>query len=132
MRIQSSHDFSARGLDAYWTCPEAIRSLIVLESGRIPRRIWEPAAGTGAIVMPLRDAGHIVTASDIFDYGFAGCIITRLSRHGPAARCRGRRDQPAISTARGVPSQSAVRSRLCRVSDAHELHHGGLLAACRS
>ena len=75
MRIQSSHDFGARRLDAYWTCLEAILSLIALEDGRIPRRVWEIAAGTGAIVMPLREAGHIVTASDIFDYGLPGCLI---------------------------------------------------------
>jgi len=75
MRIQSSHDFGARGLDAYWTCLEAILSLIALEDGRIPRRVWEIAAGAGAIVHPLREAGHIVTASDIFDYGLPGCLI---------------------------------------------------------
>jgi hypothetical protein len=75
MRIQSSHNFGARGLDAYWTCIEAVLSLPVLEAGRIPRRILEPAAGTGAIVMPLRDAGHIVTASDVYDYGLPGCLI---------------------------------------------------------
>ena len=75
MRIQSTHNFGARGLDAYWTCLEAILSLIILENGRIPRQVLEPAAGTGAIVMPLRDAGHIVIASDIFDYGLPGCLI---------------------------------------------------------
>jgi hypothetical protein len=31
MRIQSTHDFNERGLDAYFTCPEAIESLILLE-----------------------------------------------------------------------------------------------------
>jgi hypothetical protein len=75
MRIQSSHDFGARGFDAYWTCNEAIRSLIALEDGRIPRQIWEPAAGTGAIVTPLCEEGYAVTASDIFDYGLPGCLI---------------------------------------------------------
>src|SRR5262249_54656509 len=33
-------------------------------------RIWEPAAGRGAIVDILRDRGHEVITSDIADYGF--------------------------------------------------------------
>jgi hypothetical protein len=37
---------------------------------QIPQRIWEPAAGRGAIVRVLRDAGHTVIASDLIDYGF--------------------------------------------------------------
>ena len=63
MRIQSTRDFSERGLDAYFTCPEAIESLILLEGDRLPQRIWEPAAGDGAIVKPLRARGRIVHAS---------------------------------------------------------------------
>jgi len=34
MRIQSTHNFGTRGLDAYWTCREAIASLILLEGDR--------------------------------------------------------------------------------------------------
>jgi hypothetical protein len=75
MRIQSSHDFNERGLDAYFTCPPAIEALIRLEGSRLPRRIWEPAAGDGAIVLPLRASGRIVLASDIHDYGLPGCRI---------------------------------------------------------
>jgi hypothetical protein len=51
----------------YPTPPEATRSLLALE--RLPQWIWEPAAGDGAIVRVLRDAGHQVVASDIADYG---------------------------------------------------------------
>ena len=44
--------------------------------GRSPAgRIWEPAAGDGAIVKELRRAGYSVTASDISDYGLPGCMI---------------------------------------------------------
>lgn len=75
MRIQSTADFSKRGLDAYFTCCEAIQSLILLEGDRLPRRIWEPAAGGGAIVIPLRASGRFVFASDIFDYGLSGCAL---------------------------------------------------------
>jgi hypothetical protein len=71
-----------------------VRALLRVE--QIPRRVWEPAAGRGAIVNELRSAGHEVIASDIADYGdpthFAGrdfllerkmpsgcsCILTNL------------------------------------------------------
>ena len=48
--IQRSHSLEERGLDPYFTCPEAIKSLILLEGDRIPQRLWEPCAGSGAIV----------------------------------------------------------------------------------
>jgi hypothetical protein len=35
----------------------------------LPHRIWEPAAGAGAIVQVLRAAGHHVHASDVHDWG---------------------------------------------------------------
>jgi hypothetical protein len=75
IRIQSTHDFSERGLDAYITCAEKIEALILLEGDRIPQRIWEPAAGNGAIVLPLQATGRNVLASDIHDYGLSGCRI---------------------------------------------------------
>lgn len=73
MRIQSSHDHDARGLDAYFSPPEAVWSLLAIEAAHLPRSIWEPAAGDGAIVKPLEAAGYRVTASDLADYGLAGC-----------------------------------------------------------
>jgi hypothetical protein len=51
----------------YETPPVAVRALLRVE--QLPRRIWEPAAGRGAIVNALRAAGHEVLASDIADYG---------------------------------------------------------------
>jgi len=69
MLIQSSHNFTARGLDAYWTCYEAIASLLILEGDHIPQRIAEPACGAGNIVFPLQQSGRFVVASDIHDYG---------------------------------------------------------------
>jgi len=73
MRLQSSHDHAARGLDAYFSPPEAVHSLLGIESKHLPRHILEPAAGDGAIVKPLRAAGYTVTASDITDYGLEDC-----------------------------------------------------------
>jgi hypothetical protein len=57
-----------RGRDCYETPTVANETLPRFE--QIPHCIWEPAAGRGAIVRPLRDAGHAVIASDIADYGF--------------------------------------------------------------
>jgi hypothetical protein len=73
LRVQSSHDYSARGLDAYFTCPEAVRSLVHIEAQHIPRRIWEPAAGNGAISRILQEAGREVVSTDLADYGWEGC-----------------------------------------------------------
>jgi len=61
------HSFAERGLDCYGTPPVAVEALLRVET--LPRRIWEPAAGRGAIVNVLRATGHEVIASDIADYG---------------------------------------------------------------
>src|SRR5215467_1207420 len=75
IRIQTSHAHDERGLDAYFTCTEAVQAFLRLEGDHLPSCIWEPAAGDGAIVKPLRKAGRIVFASDIADYGLGGCEI---------------------------------------------------------
>jgi hypothetical protein len=62
------HTLAERGLDLYETPPTAVQALQHRE--QIPRCVWEPAAGRGAIVQVLREAGHAVIASDIIDYGF--------------------------------------------------------------
>ena len=62
------HPHSKRGQDLYETPDVAVRALLQVE--KLPHCIWEPAAGRGAIVRVLRDAGHAVIASDIEDYGF--------------------------------------------------------------
>jgi hypothetical protein len=62
------HPLVDRGLDLYETPPVAVEALLKVEA--LPYKIWEPAAGRGAIVRVLRDAGHQVTASDILHYDF--------------------------------------------------------------
>ena len=59
--------------DLYETPPEATRALLKAE--RLPSHIWEPAAGRGAIVNVLRDAGHMVYASDLNDYGIPAQVV---------------------------------------------------------
>jgi len=73
MRIQSKHSDADRGLDAYFSPNEAVVSLLNIEKKYLPKLIWEPAAGDGAIVKPFREAGYQVIASDIADYGLDDC-----------------------------------------------------------
>ena len=56
-----------RGNDLYET--PAVASLALLRVEPLPHRLWEPAAGRGAIVDVLRAAGHEVIGSDLVDYG---------------------------------------------------------------
>lgn len=63
------HPFSARGDDCYSTPACAVEELLRVE--RLPQIIWEPAAGRGAIVAVLRNAGYTVITSDIVAYDFA-------------------------------------------------------------
>jgi hypothetical protein len=86
MRLQSSHSRADRRLDAYFTPPVATRALVAVERASIPRRIWEPAAGDGAIVKVLLERGYRVIASDIADYGCPDVepgidYLTALGRH---------------------------------------------------
>jgi hypothetical protein len=55
-------------MDLYETPAVAVEALLRVE--RIPHRLWELAAGRGAIVRVLRAHGHAVIASDLIDYGF--------------------------------------------------------------
>jgi hypothetical protein len=71
------HPHAERGLDLYETPAVAVEALLRVE--KIPRRIWEPAAGRGAIVKVLRDRGHEVIASDVFDYGDLDRVVDFLT-----------------------------------------------------
>jgi hypothetical protein len=61
------HRYAQRGLDLYETPVCATEALLRVEL--LPHVIWEPAAGRGAIVSVLRDAGYKIITSDIADYG---------------------------------------------------------------
>ena len=65
------HAYSERADDLYETPPAAVLALLGAES--LPRRIWERAAGRGAIVEVVRSAGHDVVASDLRDHGDHRC-----------------------------------------------------------
>jgi hypothetical protein len=61
------HRLVARGPDLYETPTVAVEALLRVE--KLPRLIWEPACGPGAIVRILRDAGRQVIATDLNDWG---------------------------------------------------------------
>jgi hypothetical protein len=63
-----SHPLRDRGNDLYCTPPVAVDALLRVET--LPHYIWEPAAGRGTIVNVLRDAAHVVIASDIMHRTF--------------------------------------------------------------
>ena len=50
------HRHAERGVDLYETPACAVEALLAVEN--LPRAIWEPAAGRGAIANVLRDRGH--------------------------------------------------------------------------
>jgi len=62
------HSTLAERKDDLYETP-AVATLALLRVERLPHRLWEPAAGRGAIVKVLRSAGHEVLASDLVDYG---------------------------------------------------------------
>ena len=61
------HAHVDRKNDLYETPEGAVRTLLLVEN--LPKIIWEPACGPGAIVRVLRKAGHLVWATDLVDYG---------------------------------------------------------------
>lgn len=61
------HSLSDRKDDCYETPEQATMTLMRVE--RLPRKVWEPSCGPGAIVRLLRAAGHTVVATDLVDYG---------------------------------------------------------------
>jgi hypothetical protein len=79
------HTYAERGLDLYETPPAATAALLRVE--RLPHRIWEPAAGRGAIARVLRDHGHAVIASDIYDYGNLHFVGDFLAQKQMPAGC---------------------------------------------
>lgn len=60
---------AVRGADFNASPYAALPPLLVAEGRRLPRVIWEPFCGNGALVLPLRNRGFSVTATDLHDWG---------------------------------------------------------------
>ncbi len=58
-----------RGDDFYASPYGALPPLLVAEGKRLPKVLWEPACGNGALVLPLRNRGYTVHATDKNDWG---------------------------------------------------------------
>ena len=67
-----------RGNDLYETPAGATQAFLAHVA--LPRRIWEPACGPGAIVRELRAAGRDVVATDLVDYGERACAGSASGR----------------------------------------------------
>lgn len=60
--------------DDFYASPyAALPPLLMAEGRKLPRVIWEAAAGNGALVIPLRNRRFQVYASDINDWGCPQC-----------------------------------------------------------
>lgn len=71
-----AHALEDRKDDLYETPPVATKAL--LRHVELPEVVWEPACGRGSMSNVLVDAGHIVHATDLVDYG---CIDYGCFRH---------------------------------------------------
>jgi hypothetical protein len=67
------HANADRGFDHYSTPEIAAQALLTVETPA--GDIWDPCAGHGGIVLPLRRAGYTVQAFDIADWGCPDCTI---------------------------------------------------------
>jgi hypothetical protein len=61
-----------RGADFYASPYAALPPLLVAEGNRLPKTLWEPACGNGALVVPLRNRGFSVVATDMHEWGCPG------------------------------------------------------------
>jgi hypothetical protein len=78
------HPHAERGYDLYGTPAVAIEALLAVET-TLPRRIWEPAVGRGAIAEVFTAAAYDVVGTDLVDYGigYSGGIDFLMERKLP-------------------------------------------------
>lgn len=83
------HTLADRKDDLYETPDVAVHALLRVEV--LPPVIWEPACGPGRIVNVLREAGHMIVATDLVDYACpdsqAGVDFLMETQAPTAARC---------------------------------------------
>jgi len=66
--------------DYYPTWPAATRALLAHE--QFQGFVWEPACGAGDMSKVLREAGHLVTSTDLYDYGYGQAGADFLAYEG--------------------------------------------------
>jgi hypothetical protein len=102
-----------RGLDFYASPFAAVPPLLLAERRKMPRALWEPACGNGALVLPLRNRGFDVLATDIVDRGCPNSAIGNFLDHSEATT-RGIVTNPPFDGAAG--SIEDFTERACSVS----------------
>ena len=97
--VAIAHPSAVRGLDFNET--PACATLALMRAEALPKRLWEPSAGRGAIARELRAAGHVVTTSDIvardFELYFVADFLTTTEM--PAGCCTAIATNPPHSRA---------------------------------
>lgn len=73
---------AVRGLDFYASPYACLPPLLAQEGRKLPRHLWEPACGNGALVVPLRNRGFSVYASDIVDRGCPDASVSDFFQFG--------------------------------------------------
>jgi hypothetical protein len=99
LRAQSAHSMAERGLDPYFTPPEAIVCLMALERAFLPRVILDPCAGEGAFTTLMAQHGYETYANDIKDYGLEGCSISDYLTMAPLPGIEGVATNPPYAKA---------------------------------
>lgn len=70
-------------LNFYPTPPEPTIALIERFLPEIPKRVWEPACGTGAMASVLSAHGYDVVSTDIDDYDYGRPYVNFLTAEDP-------------------------------------------------
>jgi hypothetical protein len=97
--MQSTRSAAERGLDAYFTCPQAVICLLHLERAYLPRVILDPCAGAGAFTTLMAQHGYETYANDIKDYGLEGCSISDYLTMAPLPGIEGIATNPPYKKA---------------------------------
>jgi len=80
--MTAAHDPAPEDAELHETPPEAVFALIEADPWlQTPRWLWEPACGPGRLVEALQRAGHLVAASDLYQYEGRWCAAEGTKRH---------------------------------------------------
>ena len=92
------HAHAERGADLYSTPYEALACLLAAEGERLPKMLAEPCCGPGGLVLPLRNRGYTVLASDLHDWEAVptASSASTSGEFAPRAARRGDRHQRAV------------------------------------